>query len=908
MVKKVSRAIKHKQLDSNFLHKSEKTKFGGAGEGGVFRDKRTGKDYLVKRVALGNITTNWRSWDELLASKILRIAGVGAPSMFAVTDSKGLVYVASKMIPNVQNCDAKAFKSLPKSVKDPVLASHLLHCWVGNRDLINISGENFVIDKDSRIFNVDLGAALFSGFRSVIPGQDSANFNEHQIQNLLLEHQSKAFGVLYTSSSATIEIKNKNQILAFFSDLFESPETEQSYALQGALTLAKFSDKDIKEIVSSTGHTPIDKENRIRVLIARRDALLTYMIKKYGPNSLEEEQLSLDLQRLFHRQKLFNPYHGKGGDAIVSYRSQYANAVKPRVRFDSEGSITLISEHRDAILDILTRLGILNTSLASQTINLTLPISKFKLVIHSEILANTLQAFFYSYGYEANKELRGKPFYTFAYKGDGSIGFRPEIKVNDGGVRISLPEVADKQQLVEQIASEFNIPSEAMTLMDSTLQINGFNLEQLTHTLMDNTGVRKTAVISENNEGQILAGKLDFAKKKDSGFATAGGGSDRPYNPALAAKEEGEDEFGHSIQKDVQLIPLGSTLPNSKRDNIYLVPPNKTNDKQNRHIGYKEFQDGSIKYYNFEEFRACYAKDRTKFDRTSVNLYLNYYQRELTKALTALGINHVIVQISQKPQSIGKIYLKPSIEQYDFSNPTKRIISNNDKLMGLLQRILPGGYQLTEKISQQGKHKFVNREIIVLSNKLNPAVFFQLINHSSKPDFVKEKPVVNKEHTPINAINSLPQFHQLINAIKKMSVYGKKLIKENEKKKGDLAIKLADELLDTLEAFYKKSHHTPISQEAINQFKQVFKEKLHEQDEQMEAHRKIWKPITANIFLAFTGIGFLALLGNMAYEAYKASKENKVPKFNQLFFFARTNTEKAATTIEKELNHIHDFG
>ncbi|HHF0524616.1 TPA: hypothetical protein ACTUT5_000013 [Legionella anisa] len=730
----VKKEIKTKKLHGFYLKKSEKTKFGGKGEGGVFRDKSTGKDYLVKRISCPGWelpqkkAMNWRSWDEILAARFLKAAGVLVPNMFAVEDEQGLIYVASSKLPGVKNCLKDTFQTLPQASRDLVLASHLMHCWLGNRDLVNNTGENFVVDTDNRIFNVDLGAALFSGFRSVVQGQDDVNFNENSIAPFLLDSTNKRFGIFKTRGGSDTPALNIKSVKHFFSELFQSEQSERKYLLQGALMIAQFGDQDIEDLVNSTGHTAEDKNIRINVLKARKVKILEYVQNKYGINALQEEQIALNLQRIFHKYGIFNKYEKKGGgsDAIVSFTSQYTNALKPNVKINLDGTIIIQVDKQPypRIFPILQRLAGENAIDNTPNVKITMPIDEFVAALQIDVIENSLQIFFSSFGYLSSVK---DEFHRYAYKGDGFDGFRPRVNVrNDTTTAIALPSEADPQHIIQHLCEQFKIAPSNMEIEESVLLIKGISLSQLASYLMKNTGVRKTAVVSEDQQGKILAGKLDPVKKGFSGFATAGGNSTYPYNPSRAAREEGAEEFGHSIKIDAPLIPIGSTLPNKKK-NIFLVQPGGTALIADSHIDYKEFQDQSIKYYNFSEFRASYIKDKTKFDRTSVDLYLRHYQRELQKSLNELGIDNVLVHISKKPQSLGKIILKPSIESYNFSSGQVRPMNN--KCKKLMEELLgKGKFQCVVKQSQQGNNKkalVVSRECLVLHDQINPAQFHQ---------------------------------------------------------------------------------------------------------------------------------------------------------------------------------------
>lgn len=758
MFRILKKEIKKVSLERNYLKKGEKSRLGGAGEGGIYRDKATGKDYLLKRIASPGVSlenklkSNWRAWDEILAAKFLVAAGVLVPNMFAVEDASGLIYVASSMLPGVKNCTKNVFEKLPASSREAVFASQLMHCWLGNRDLVNVSGENFVVDNDNRVFNVDLGAALFSGFRRIIQGQDDVNFNADSIHTCLLDGNNNNFGMLVDRNNRQIPALNIDKINAFFSEYLSSPDNERKYQLQGALIIEGFRDEDIETLVNSSGHTDEDKLLRIEVLKARRQAILEFIENKYSAHALEEERLSLRLQRIFHKHGIYNQFVNVGGsDAIVSYRAQYTNAVKPNITINADGTVSI--QLKDAsvmakaipVLQRFSGAGITVSGMPPM-IMVTMPLADFKAEINRELIENSLQIFFSSFGYYSHIK---DDFHRFVYKGDGHSGFRPTVSNQNNTLMITLPADANSLQILKAIANEFNIDSTYAAIKNNTLLMNGITLEDLASCLMQNTGVRKVAIISENSDGKILAGKLDVTKKGVSGFATAGGGCEHPYNPLLAAREEGADEFGYSIDTHVSLIPIGSTLPN-KTKNIFLVPPEGTSNEADRAIDYQEFQDGSIKYYSFSEFRAAFKTNKIVFDRSSVDLYLRYYQREIQKIMTQLGIENVLVHIAKNSHSIGKIYLKPSIENYNYLwGSTRRLNKNCLQLMRKLLGKQYGSLVIKESnhSGEQNSKKIISRECLEINESINPARFYDiLVKHSLESVLHSDKPVHAREH------------------------------------------------------------------------------------------------------------------------------------------------------------------
>lgn len=734
MFKKIINLTKRHQLKEFFLQKSEKAKFGGMGVGGVYRDTRSGKDYLIKRISTPSLSDHQkkivkeRTWDEILAAKFLKHAGVLVPNMSAIEDESGWVYVASSMLPGVKNCTKEKFQTLPQANKQRVYASLMMHCWLANRDIVNESGENFVIDSNNRVYHVDLGASLFSGFRSIIDGQDDVNFNKRSIRPFLVEQGNDDLGILTTRHQQKVATRNINNIKGFFAGMLNDPEIERAAHLQGALMIAKFSDHDIEALVNDTDHSKEDKLRRIEILKARKVSIIDYIQKKYGEHALLEEQISLELQRICHKHGVFNTApKAKGQDAIVSFTAQYANALKPIVRINPDETISIYSPKAAALQTIMYRLSDANSTQSGAEISINLSLEKFRATLQKELIANSLQIFFSSYGHKAESK---NIFHRYAYKGDGHDGFRPEVNVEADSITLSLPKDADPKEIRTQMLSVFNFDPDSISIDDKIVRLHKVTLDAFTEGIIENTGVRKTAVVSENQTGQVLAGKLDLRKKGVSGFATAGGNSDYPYNPVRAAREEGIEEFGHSIREDFSLIPIGSTLDNKKK-NIFLVGPGGTSAKADTAIPYKEFTDGTIKYYSFSEFRADYIKDKTGFDRPSIDIYLRHYQREIQKLLKEFKINHVLVYISKNPKTLGQISFKPSIDKYDYDARTTLKI--NAECLKLMADVFgKTNCTLITKQSHQskpgkGKNLVLTRECLQINPNLNPAQVYEFL-------------------------------------------------------------------------------------------------------------------------------------------------------------------------------------
>jgi hypothetical protein len=726
MFKKIKREIKKTRLEGSFIKKSEKSKFGGMTWGGVYRNKHTGKDYLLKRVLVSDSSSinkqivSVRSWDEILAANFLKHAGVLVPDIQAVEDNEGWLYVASSMISDVKNCTQEIFKQLPESSKQQVYSSLMMHCWLGNRDLVNSSGENFIVDRNNHIYHVDLGAVLYSGFRSIVSGHDDINFNEYNLEPFFLESNNPRFGIMKNHQNGKIKARNLDMTNAFFAEFLADSQAQREYHIQGALKVARFSEEDIKHLVESTGHSAQNKEIRIKTLQARKIAIIQLIQKKYGEHALQEEQLALALQRIFHKQGLFKPFKPKKGtDAIVSFKTQFINALKPKVIINQNDTITIHINPIQGIEQTLKRLSQSKLKKIDDGYILTMPINELKQAMHKELIENSLQVFFASFGYKTSET---GIFHQSVYKGDGHEGFRPQVHLEKNQLIFNLPFAEDAEEIKQELIQVFHFDPACVAVCEGFLYLQIKSVDEFAATIMDNVGVIKTAVISENREGKILAGKLNAQKKGQSGFATAGGNSAYPYNPKRAARKEGIEEFGYSIDEGSSLIPIGSTLTN-KQKNIFLIASGGTSEEHDQPLDCHEFVEDTIQYYSFAEFRENYKKHKVQFDRSSIAIYLCHYEREIQKVLYLLGSENILFHISKSPATLGKMTLKPCIDKYDFSSG--KLITIDEKYLNFICELI-GRDQcaLTKKSSNQGKTKNLQRECIEINEKLNPAQFY----------------------------------------------------------------------------------------------------------------------------------------------------------------------------------------
>lgn len=149
-----------------------------------------------------------------------------------------------------------------------------------------------------------------------------------------------------------------------------------------------------------------------------------------------------------------------------------------------------------------------------------------------------------------------------------------------------------------------------------------------------------------------------------------------------------------------------------------------------------------------------------------------------------------------------------------------------------------------------------------------------------------------------NIIDEDTSLHNLLQPLKE---YGKQLALEDTEK-GEIVIKLVKELNQTINEFYDNivaSDSDEKKEQIFSEFKRDFKIKLHSKDAEMQAHRKIWKPIVANILLGIGtfGIAFLAMLIK-AVTGYCSGQLT----FNNTCFFAHTQREQYIDATQQRLD------
>ncbi len=154
-----------------------------------------------------------------------------------------------------------------------------------------------------------------------------------------------------------------------------------------------------------------------------------------------------------------------------------------------------------------------------------------------------------------------------------------------------------------------------------------------------------------------------------------------------------------------------------------------------------------------------------------------------------------------------------------------------------------------------------------------------------------------------NIIPKRIAFQPLRNNLKMMEEYGYSLPLYS-RKRGEI-ITLARELQLKISGFIESSKTNLPTEGKFKLFKDEFTQLLHSKDDEMGKHRMILKPIFANILIALSGIGLVAIVLNASFRIGSALINNKKISLNNSFFFAKTNSDQKIDEVEEQLRNTN---
>lgn len=213
----------------------------GSNNGGIFKDK-SGQKWYCKFPSDPDVVRN-----EFLAAKFYQMLGVGVPNLKLV-EKDGKLGIASKWVDGLKKAGAGKL-----SEAHGVHEAFAIDAWLGNWDVVGLSNDNLLLDKDGKAIRVDSGGALLYRAQGGKKGED--------------------FGSDVKELDSLIDAKTNPQAAAVFAGV---SDMSMRWGLD---QLNKLKPSQIEELCEKAGPgTDAEKKALAAKLIARRAAIL----KKHG--------------------------------------------------------------------------------------------------------------------------------------------------------------------------------------------------------------------------------------------------------------------------------------------------------------------------------------------------------------------------------------------------------------------------------------------------------------------------------------------------------------------------------------------------------------------------------------------------------------------------------------------------
>lgn len=235
----------------------------GSNPGGAFKDK-SGKQWYCKFPSNPDAVKN-----ELLAAKFYQMMGVSVPNLKLV-EKDGQLGIASKWVD-----DMKVGSASELAKADGTHDAFAIDAWLGNWDVVGLSNDNLMLDKDGKAVRIDVGGSLL--YRAM-GGEKGA-----------------AFGDEVTELKTLIDPSKNSQSASVFGDM--SPEALKASAKK----VAKIKPAQIRKMVEMFG--PGDSEAKKALaekLIARRQSILSQVEVRdpWVANKIDDENLNVNAEDL----------------------------------------------------------------------------------------------------------------------------------------------------------------------------------------------------------------------------------------------------------------------------------------------------------------------------------------------------------------------------------------------------------------------------------------------------------------------------------------------------------------------------------------------------------------------------------------------------------------------------------
>ncbi|CEK09649.1 hypothetical protein [Legionella hackeliae] len=154
------------------------------------------------------------------------------------------------------------------------------------------------------------------------------------------------------------------------------------------------------------------------------------------------------------------------------------------------------------------------------------------------------------------------------------------------------------------------------------------------------------------------------------------------------------------------------------------------------------------------------------------------------------------------------------------------------------------------------------------------------------------EPLISRNQLRLERFKS----HNLTDGLTKMEEFGKSIT--SDKKQG--VEQLVAELREQWRSLFVELEKPVPEQGRLKAMVAKFRQTLHSKDEEMNTHREAWKPIVANIFLALTGIGAVAI----ALKTLHSVVTKPELSINSCLFFAKTASQNTIEAFDEKINKI----
>lgn len=284
----------------------------GSNPGGLFEDGN-GQKWYCKFPSDEDVVKN-----ELLAAKFYEMLGAKVPSIRLVKKD-GKLGLASKWVDGIKKGSAAELANA-----EGAHSAFVFDAWLANWDVVGLSNDNLMLDKDGKALRVDVGGSLVYRAQGGQKGED--------------------FGNVVTELDTLLDPKKNDKSAAVFQNVSDKD------LKAGAEVLAKMRNGQIKKMVDLFG--PGDEKAKAE-LTAKLTARREYILKKLGMEDpwnkppLDETKLPVNPKDLPEPIDFFK-HPDKGGQPLSSkehINKQNTIDDAALIAFAKQGNLTALKTY-----------------------------------------------------------------------------------------------------------------------------------------------------------------------------------------------------------------------------------------------------------------------------------------------------------------------------------------------------------------------------------------------------------------------------------------------------------------------------------------------------------------------------------------------------------------------------------